>query len=66
MVIDWTDIYKQYKGLWVAMLDDEQTVVGSGETLNQALERAKRNGHDNPIVMRVPTEVMPYIGSFRL
>ncbi len=40
MAIDWTDIYEKYKGLWVALKDDEQTVVGSGEHLEDAIQEA--------------------------
>jgi hypothetical protein len=37
MAIDWTQIYQKYKGLWVALKDDEKTVVGSGESPQEAL-----------------------------
>ncbi len=62
MAIDWTKIYKNYKGLWVALLDDEVTVVGSGKSLKKALEEAQKKGHEKPIMMRVPTEIVPYVG----
>lgn len=62
MAIDWTKIYKKYKGLWVALLDDEETVVGSGKSLEKALEEANKKGYKQPIVMRVPTEILPYVG----
>lgn len=61
--IDWTKIYKKYKGLWVALGDDEITVLGSGKTLKDALEKAKKNGHSDPIVMRVPQNLATYVGS---
>lgn len=66
MAIDWTKIYHKYKGLWVALLDDERTVVGSGKTLRKALSEADKKGYKSPIVMRVPTEIIPYVGYFRL
>ena len=66
MAIDWTKIYKKYKGLWVALLDDEKTVVGSGDSLEKALDQAWKKGHKNPIIMRMPTEILPYVGVFRL
>ena len=65
MAIDWTKIYEKYKGLWVALLDDERTVVGSGKTLRQAIQEAEKRGHKDPIVMRVPADIIPYVGSFR-
>ncbi len=30
---DWTKIYKNYQGLWVALKDDEETVIASGKSL---------------------------------
>ncbi|MDO8619808.1 MAG: DUF5678 domain-containing protein [bacterium] len=64
--IDWTNICKKYKGLWVALLDDEQTVVGSGKTLKGAIEKAQKSGYPDPIMMRVPARILPYIGGFRV
>ncbi|PIR91811.1 hypothetical protein COX74_02995 [bacterium (Candidatus Gribaldobacteria) CG_4_10_14_0_2_um_filter_41_16] len=64
MAIDWTKIYKKYKGLWVALKKDEKTIVASGETIKEALEKAKARGYEKPIMFRVPTEIMPYIGGF--
>lgn len=61
MVKDWTEIQKKYRGLWVAFLDDEQTVVGSDATLRGAIEQAAKKGHKDPIMARMPTEVMPYV-----
>lgn len=63
MAVDWTKIYKRYKGLWVALLDDEQTVVGSGKTLKEALLKAQKNGHNSPILSRIPNTLDAYVGS---
>lgn len=60
--IDWTKVYNKYKGLWVAFKGDEQTVVGSGKTARKALEEAKKKGYENPILTRMPDELLPYIG----
>ena len=61
MAIDWTTIYEEYKGFWVALKDDEQTVVGSGKTLQAALGEASKNGYDEPIVTRMPRELLPFV-----
>ena len=61
--IDWTEIYNKYKGMWVALKDDEVTVVAYGKTLQETLESAKKKGFNEPIMHRVPTEVIPYVGS---
>ncbi|OGY24951.1 MAG: hypothetical protein A2Y57_02395 [Candidatus Woykebacteria bacterium RBG_13_40_7b] len=62
--IDWSPIFKKYKGKWVALKDDEETVVGVGDTLDKALEGAKKKGYENPILFKVPIEVLPYVGGF--
>ena len=64
MVKDWTKIQKKYKGLWVALLDDEQTVVGSGKTAKQAWGEAQGKGHKRPILTRMPKELVTYVGSW--
>jgi len=64
MVIDWTKIYKNYKGLWVGLKDDEKTVVAAGKTVEEVMEKAKKKGFRQPILFRVPTKVIPYVGGF--
>ncbi|MFA4845546.1 MAG: DUF5678 domain-containing protein [Patescibacteria group bacterium] len=56
--IDWTNLFEQYKGLWVTLKEDERTVVGSGKTLKEALEHAEASGFLQPIVTRVPEKVV--------
>ena len=60
--IDWTKIYKKYKGLWVALKDDEQTVISSGKSLNDAASKAKTKGFKNPIFMKVPSKANYFVG----
>ena len=61
--INWTHIFEDYKGLWVALNpDDEQTVVGSGKTLRVAMEDAARNGYAKPLMLDVPEEVVTFVG----
>lgn len=62
MATDWTKLYKKYKGLWIALLDDEITVVGSGKTLKEALAQARKKGHQYPIMNRMPDTLTPFIG----
>ncbi len=65
MVIDWTKIYKKYKGLWVALKDDQKTVIASGNTVKEVMEKAKKKGFKAPILFRMPAKVLPYIGNLR-
>lgn len=60
--IDWTKIYKKYKGLWVALKDDEQTVISAGKTLKETAEKAQAKGFQKPIFMKVPQKTVYFAG----
>lgn len=62
MAIDWTKTYKKYKGLWVALKDDEQTVVASGQTAKEAWDRAREKGYAKPILAHMPDKLVTYVG----
>ncbi len=62
MITDWTDLYRQYRGQWVALKSDEKTVVGSGKTAKQALDKAVARGVAEPILTKLPDRLVPYIG----
>lgn len=65
MAIDWSKIFKTYKGLWVGLKNDEKTIIASGKTVKEVMSKAKERGkHSLPILFRVPTKIVPYIGSF--
>ena len=66
MSIDWTEIYNNHKGRWIALEDDEQTVVGSGESAREVLDRARANGCAEPIVTRQPLELIPFVGAYEM
>lgn len=40
--IDWTHIYTKYKDLWVALIDDEVTVISSGKSLEETSKKAEK------------------------
>lgn len=63
--IDWTKIYKNYKGLWVALKNDEQTVIASSKTLKETAQKAKKKGFAKPIFMKVPQKVGYFAGKIR-
>lgn len=62
-VVDWTNLYTRHKGQWVALKDDEKTVIASGKNARQVLEESKKSGHPNPIMTKVPKENLSYIGA---
>jgi hypothetical protein len=41
---------------WLALSNDETSVVGRGENLQEAVEAAKENGEDDPILILAPKE----------
>jgi len=63
MAKDWTKIYKKYKGLWVALADDEETVLGAGKTVKEALEQARKKSNQMPFLTRMPEKLVPYVGA---
>ncbi len=62
MSIDWTEIYKKYKGSWVALKNDEITVIASGKTAKEVLDKARKKGFDMPILANIPKQLTAYIG----
>ena len=63
--IDWSRIYKKYKGLWVALAKDEQTVLSSGKTAKEAWDQALKKGFDKPILMNVPKKLTYFVGGMQ-
>ncbi len=61
-VVDWSKIYKQYKGLWVALKDDEETVIVAGKDAKAVWEKAKKL-YPNPILTKMPKKLTYFVGS---
>lgn len=62
MATDWTGIYRKYKGFWVALKDDEITVISSGKTLDETAKKAKERGFNDPIFMQIPEHAAYFVG----
>ena len=60
--INWKEIYTEYKGKWVALEDDEQTVIAYGDTAKEALAESRRKGFENPIITLMPSGLTPFVG----
>jgi Family of unknown function (DUF5678) len=61
--INWTSLFEKYKGLWVALKDDQQTVIAAGRDLKQVRLEAARKGYADPIFHRVPTDLTYLVGT---
>lgn len=59
---DWSKLYKKYKGQWVALADDEETVMGNGKTAKEARDKARARGYRKPIMARMPERLITYVG----
>lgn len=60
--LDWTRMFKKYGGLWVALKDDQKTVIVSGKTNEDVLLKAKQKGFERPITMKIPEKLIGYVG----
>jgi len=58
--IDMIKITKQYTGLWVAF-DKKSKPVAAGQTIEEAIKKAKEKGSFNPVLTKIPTENFGYI-----
>jgi hypothetical protein len=43
-------------GTWVAISEDQERFVGTGQTIDEAIQKAHENGQAKPCVIRVPAE----------
>lgn len=63
MVKDWTQLYKKYKGMWVALGNDEMTVLGVGKTVREAVQEAKKKTNKTPFLTHIPEKLTSYVGA---
>ena len=61
-VKDLTPLYKKYKGQWVDLKDDEVSVISHGEKAQAVWQDAVEKGFEKPIMFKVPSKLLPYIG----
>jgi hypothetical protein len=60
---NWTKLFKDYKGQWIALKDDEITVISSGNKLSEVIRSAQSKGYQKPILTKIPRKDITYIGS---
>ena len=53
---------KKYKKGWVALTPDSKRVVASGNSLHEALEKAREKGVQDPTLLKVPLSYGIYVG----
>jgi hypothetical protein len=58
---DWTHLFDKYRGKWVALANDEMTVLAAGNTAREA-HRAALKHASLPILYRVPETLDAFVG----
>ena len=59
--IDLSEVYKKYKGLWVALVNDTQ-VISADKSVRKVVEEAKKKGYEKPLLFKVPKNDLPFVG----
>jgi hypothetical protein len=59
--IDLSQVYKNYKGLWVALVNDTQ-VISADKSVRKVVEDAKKKGYEKPLLFKVPKNDLPFVG----
>jgi hypothetical protein len=62
MAIQWTKLFKQYKGQWLALKQDEKTVLASGKTASEAFSKALKKGYEKPVLTSMPDRIVSFVG----
>lgn len=61
-VINFVTIYKKYAGEWIALASNEKKVVGASSLAKLALHAAKKAGEKKPILFKVPSPSISWVG----
>ncbi len=59
--IDLRHVYKKYKELWVALINDTE-VVSANKSVRKVVKQAKKKGYENPLLFKVPKNDLPFVG----
>ena len=59
---DWSHLFANYRGQWVALADDEVTVLAAAATAKEALAASAAKGSPKPILYRVPDSLDTFVG----
>ena len=61
--IDLTNVYKKYKGLWVALDERLAKVIASGSSAKITYDKAFKKGLKKPTLFKVPKQNIAYFGT---
>ncbi len=64
--IDMTMIYsnRNYRGKWVALEKyiSNPRVIAFAKTLKETLKKSGQKGFEHPVIMQIPTKILPIVG----
>ena len=49
------------RNCWLALGDDESSIVGRGESVNEAVEEARKMGVEDPVIVWSPKTWVPMV-----
>ncbi len=64
-ILDLSKVLRPYENKWVALSEDHQRVVGSGDTLKQAQKQAEEKGQKHPVYTKVLPFDISYVPTFK-
>jgi hypothetical protein len=59
---DWRKLYEQHRGHWVALQEDEVTVIAAAPTLAEAKAKALKLGFSRPVMTKMPKDLSIFVG----
>lgn len=58
--IDRSGMFIKYQNKWIT-LEDDDTVISSGKTLDEAIKKADKKGFKNPVIAKIPDMHSEYL-----
>jgi len=55
--IDLLELFEKFLNQWIALDEDNETIVGNGSTIQEAVEKAEKNGVKEPILLYVSPQL---------
>lgn len=59
---DWRKLYQQYRGQWVALEQDQVTVIAAAPTLKEVRAKALELGNKSPHFTKMPKDLRIFVG----
>jgi len=54
-------VYNAPRNCWLALNEEQSKVLGYGDTPDEAIDAARKNGEDEPVLIWAPSEWIPSV-----